>query len=62
MIFCVAVVVFTKNIDASRLMIAAQEIGGEAKELVWVGTDGWTSEIPLTNYKFDDQILNGMVT
>lgn len=41
-------------------MIAAQEIGDKSKDLVWIGTDGWTNLVPdLEQHKFDDTILHG---
>lgn len=53
-------IVFTKSVDASKLMKAAREVGDQARELLWIGSDGWTNEIPNGGNVFDDEILHGI--
>ncbi|XP_039261394.2 metabotropic glutamate receptor 4-like [Styela clava] len=57
-----AIIVFTKRNDASELMIAAQEFGGVANEFIWIGSDGWSGQLPMSeNDEFNEDILDGSI-
>ena len=53
------VIVFTKRNDASELLLAAQNISGEALQLIWIGSDGWTGQIPMEKKALLDSTVDG---
>jgi len=53
------VVVFTKRVDAEQLIRTANEIPESRGYFKWIGTDGWTEQLP--DHNEDDYLesLNG---
>ena len=44
--YCLVVIVFTKRVDAERLIIAADKNEMSRGFFTWIAVDGWAGQLP----------------